>query len=244
MKKLLSVLLALALMCALLPSALADGVGLWAANMDELREALDAASAGDVITLEPGEYAPEGGILTVKMPVTLRGEGEVKFTGALAFELGDAASGSTAEVQGIDFAAVDGRDAAVALKSGSKCVLSVHDCDFSGWLYGTAIAPDCSGCKLSVINCGFADTFCAMSVSVENGNAVRDFTFTGAGLYEYRKYDAEHDAYYYSYAYRGGVAPGFNGDFTPEGSAGPSGPASRASAISSILRWTRRSARL
>ena len=224
MKKLLSVLLALALMCALLPSALADGEGLRAANMDELREALDAASAGDVITLEPGEYAPEGGILTVKTPVTLRGEGEVKFTGALAFELGDAASGSTAGVQGIDFAAVDGRDAAVALKSGSKCVLSVHDCDFSGWLYGTAIAPDCSGCKLSVINCGFADTFCAMSVSVENGNAVRDFTFTGAGLYEYRKYDAEHDTYYYSYAYRGGVAPGFNGDFTPEGSARPVWP--------------------
>ena len=75
MKKLLSVLLALALMCAVLPSALADGEGLRAANMDELREALDAASAGDVITLEPGEYAPEGGILTVKTPAPLRGAG-------------------------------------------------------------------------------------------------------------------------------------------------------------------------
>lgn len=53
MKKLLSVLLALALMCALLPSALADGEGLWAANMDELREALDAAACRGRVTLDP-----------------------------------------------------------------------------------------------------------------------------------------------------------------------------------------------
>ncbi len=228
MKKLLSVILALAIACSLAPGALADGGQTRVTGMDGLRDALDAAAPGDEIVLAPGEYTPSGGVLTVKTPVSLRGEtggGSVVFNGALVFDLGAARSGASATVSGVSFRAVDGQDAAVTLKSGNRCVLNLRSCGFDGWLYGAAIAPGCSGCRLSVIDCGFAGTFCAMSVSAENGNAVQDFTFTGAGLYEYRKYDKTHDAYYYSYAYTGALDPDYSrADFAPDGAAEPVWP--------------------
>lgn len=224
MKKLLSVLLSLALMCALLPGALADGE-VAVSDMEGLYAALDAASPGGVITLKAGEYSPRGGVLTVKTPVTLRAEGEVKFSGAVVFDLSGATSGSTAAVEGVSFVSVTGQDTAVTLKSGGRCVLRLSGCAFSDWIYGAAIASGCTGCKLSVIDCDFSDTFCAMSVCVEGGNAVRDFVYTGCGLYQYRKFDDDHDAYYYSYAHTGALDPDFSReDYSPASKIDPAWP--------------------
>ncbi len=221
MKKLLSVILCLALVLCALPSlALAAGAGVSVSNMDELSAAIAAASPGDTITLASGTYAPAGGVLTIDKAVNLTSSGETyaEFNGAIVYDLANDSRGYRVEVSRIKFSAVNNQQCALALTSGRGWVLAVENCSFDGWMYGAAIYPDCRSCKLDVYDSDF-DTFCAVSVAAVNGNGIQRLMPGASGLYEYNKYDnSGHSAYYYDYDATGKLDTGYAlADYAPAG---------------------------
>ena len=106
MKKLISALLCLALLVSCAPVlAFAASEGVTVSNMDELTAAIEAAEPGDTVVLAAGEYAPEGGVLTIDKAVNLRGSipaggaGYTEFNGAIVYDLAGDARGYRVDVQ-------------------------------------------------------------------------------------------------------------------------------------------------
>ena len=193
-------------------------------NMDELTAAIDAAEPGDTVVLAAGEYAPEGGVLTIDKAVNLRGSipaggaGYTEFNGAIVYDLAGDARGYRVDVQRIRFNAVEGQSSALTLASGRGWVLAVENCAFNDWLYGVNVLPECRSCKLDVYDSDF-NGFCAVSVAAVAGNGVQRLMPGSTGLYEYRKYDSRgNDAYYYDYDAAGGEQAAYDdADYIPEG---------------------------
>ena len=167
MKKLLSALMGFILVFALASAAYADDTVV--SDMDGLTSAIAAAEPGDTITLAPGTYSPNRGVLTVNKAVNLAADGEVVFNGSIVFDLEGTSQGSRVSVRGISFNAVSGQDCAVILSSGRGWTLSSIDCDYNGWRCGVAVYPDCRSCTVYV-NGGDFDTFCDVSVAAVHGN--------------------------------------------------------------------------
>ena len=225
MKKLISALLCLALLVSCAPVlAFAASEGVTVTNMDELTAAIDAAEPGDTVVLAAGEYAPEGGVLTIDKAVNLRGSipaggaGYTEFNGAIVYDLAGDARGYRVDVQRIRFNAVEGQSSALTLASGRGWVLAVENCAFNDWLYGVNVLPECRSCKLDVYDSDF-NGFCAVSVAAVAGNGVQRLMPGSTGLYEYRKYDSRgNDAYYYDYDAAGGEQATYDAaDYIPEG---------------------------
>ena len=193
-------------------------------NMDELTAAIDAAEPGDTVVLAAGEYAPEGGVLTIDKAVNLRGSipaggaGYTEFNGAIVYDLAGDARGYRVDVQRIRFNAVEGQSSALTLASGRGWVLAVENCTFNDWLYGVNVLPECRSCKLDVYDSDF-NGFCAVSVAAVAGNGVQRLMPGSTGLYEYRKYDSRgNDAYYYDYDAAGGEQAVYDdADYMPAG---------------------------
>lgn len=213
MKKLLSALMGFILVFALASAAYADDTVV--SDMDGLTSAIAAAEPGDTITLAPGTYSPNRGVLTVNKAVNLAADGEVVFNGSIVFDLEGTSQGSRVSVRGINFNAVSGQDCAVILSSGRGWTLSSIDCDYNGWRCGVAVYPDCRSCTVYV-NGGDFDTFCDVSVAAVHGNSVQGLYPDKSGLFGYHKYDTgDENAYFYEYDAAGTAYS--DADYTPSG---------------------------
>ncbi|MDD3622682.1 MAG: NosD domain-containing protein, partial [Methanofollis sp.] len=145
-----------------------------------IQDAVDSATAGDVITVNAGTYDED---VTVDKRLTLRGEGNAIVNGG--FLLGGAAAGATVE----NFIVNQGTDS-VAINVNSVNDAVVRGCTVSGGIYGIYIqsATNCTveGCTVSnVENNGIHLESAGQSQVLDNQVSGCGGGFSGFGILLY-----------------------------------------------------------
>ena len=175
MKKLMSVLLALALVLAMVPvAASAEGAGTLedpVTTADQLTTALGSAQAGDTIHIS-GEIKL-GATLNITKPVNLEGvNGNATLIGSVMYQnfSGEAQENKTISWKNITLKAPeDNNHQGLCVSTGvSGYTITIESSAFEGWEYAIGANSGASTNTLSITATTFTNTFCAVSAKIGN----------------------------------------------------------------------------
>ena len=203
-KRFLSALLACAMMISLFPfAAFADDTTV--NNINDLQSAIKSADDGDTITLAAGTYDLTTSPLVIEKRVNLVGAGadQTTITGQIVYKFSEDQSGNTLTISNLTIKP-NGADLEGLLfrgnepNSGYNLNIIVENCSFDNWQFGIAMHSHANGYNLTVKNCRFPSTLCAVNYNydVETSGQVANnsVTFEGSnivdeGLYAVQKYN-------------------------------------------------------
>ena len=174
-------------------------------NINDLQSAIKSASDGDTITLAAGEYDLTTSPLVITKRVNLVGAGadQTTITGQIVYQFSEDQSGNTLTVSNLTIKP-NGADLEGLLfrgnepNSGYNLNIIVENCSFDNWQFGIAMHSHANGYNLTVKNCRFPSTLCAVNynydVETSGQLANNSVTFKGSnivdeGLYAVQKYD-------------------------------------------------------
>ena len=143
-------------------------------NVAGLTYALDSASDGDTIILQPGDY--DIGALRINKAVNLVGQDDVTLKGSIDYITN--ANNAEISISGLFFEADDtNTNHALNFSALKNSTINVNDCDFKGYQFGIGVNSQATGNTLSVSDSVFYEVNCAAGVKV--GDAGNDVTFEG-----------------------------------------------------------------
>ncbi|MEE0510706.1 MAG: hypothetical protein UDG94_05705, partial [Peptococcaceae bacterium] len=173
-KRFLSALLACAMIVSLFPFA-AFANDTTVNSPSELESAIASANDGDTITLEAGTYDLTTSPLIIEKRVNLVGAGADKTTiiGQVQYKFSEDQNGNTltvsnltikpnatTDVQGLQFCGDKPNN-------GYNLNIVVENCVFDNWQYGITMNSHANGYDLTVKNCRFPSTLCAVSFNYD-----------------------------------------------------------------------------
>lgn len=146
-------------------------------DADGLKNALQNASDGDVITLEEGTY--DVGNLTINAGVQIYGQGVDKTTinGSLIFKNVT----SNIKVKNLTLQSDGSSNQAINVSSGCENIkVEVDSCKLAGYLFGVGVNSGAASCKLQASNIQLDNVWCGAGVSTGSGynNEVWQFDVT------------------------------------------------------------------
>ena len=142
-------------------------------NVAGLTYALDSASNGDTIILQPGDY--DIGALRINKAVNLVGQDDVTLKGSIDYITN--ANNAEISISGLFFEADDtNTNHALNFSALKDSKINVDDCLFKGYQFGIGVNSQATGNTLNVSGSEFIDVNCAAGVKV--GDANNDVTFT------------------------------------------------------------------
>ena len=173
-KRFLSALLACAMLISLFPFA-AFAADTSVNNPSELESAIASAEDGDTITLAAGTYDFTTSPLIIEKRVNLVGAGadQTTIVGQVQYKFSKDQNGetltvsnltikpnATTDVQGLQFRGD-------VPNNGYNLNIVVENCVFDNWKYGITMNSHANGYDLTVKNCRFPSTLCAVSFNYD-----------------------------------------------------------------------------